>query len=380
MRIIDRYLGVPSCWILSGIFRLFPVKRRGLHPENVKNILVVKFFGLGSIILSTASLSMLRNRFPGASITFLSFAANRELLLRIPLVHNVVTVDTSSPWTFSRDVFRLIRMLAVSNFDIVFDFEFFSKFSTMLGALSRAPYRVGFHLPALWRSRLLTHSVPLATNRHVKEAFCSQIQELLGDTIAGECTPPLILTHDVISLDRKRTIVGQPIIVVNVNSGDTFLERRWSPERFAELIVHLSLDGGFAFVLTGTKSERAYVQKVIEHAAIPERCWNAAGLLTIPEFGALLQRCSLMLSNDSGPLHLAAALGATTVGLFGPESPDFYGPLGSAASSLYKKMPCSPCMNVYSAKSFRCPHDAQCMKNISVDDVIQVIEEVLAVA
>jgi len=134
------------------------------------------------------------------------------------------------------------------------------------------------------------------------------------------------------------------------------------------------------FALTGTLHERAYVQEVIDGTTIHERCWNAAGLLTIPELGALLQRCTLVISNDSGPLHLAACFGTPTIGLFGPESPDFYGPIGAAAFSIYKEIFCSPCMNVYGAKSFRCPFDAQCMKNIQIQDVVSLIEEVFAVA
>jgi ADP-heptose:LPS heptosyltransferase len=380
MRNIDRFFGVPLCWILGGILKLFPRKKVGVNPENVHNILVVKFFGLGSIILSTAALSMIRTRFPEATITFLSFESNRDLLERIPLVDNVVTMQTTALWTFSRDLFFLVRRLSRTNYEIVYDFEFFSKFSTVLAGISRAPYRVGFALPAMWRSRLLTHPVPLVKGRHVKEAFCSQVQTLPGDVDVEDMLPPVILPQDATSLQRKFPFDNASIIAVNVNAGDTFLERRWPADRFAELIDKLSRESDLCFVLTGTRLERGYVQEVIDRIAIPDRCWNAAGLLTIPELGALLQRCIMVISNDSGPLHLAAALGAPTIGLFGPESPEFYGPIGSLATSVYRQLPCSPCMNVYRAKSFRCPYDAQCMKNIQVNDVKQIIEEVLAVA
>jgi ADP-heptose:LPS heptosyltransferase len=380
MRNLDRFVGVPCCWILAGVLRLLPPNETVHSSREVHHILVVKFFGLGSIILSTAALSMLKKRFPQAMITFLSFESNRELLERIPLVDNVVTIRTTTFSTFASDLSSLVRTLFSAKYELVFDFEFFSKFSTMLVGMSRARYRVGFALPAMWRSRLLTHQVSLVKGRHVKEAFCSQVQALLVDASVEEIAPPTIFPEDSASLDRKMPSGGGSIITVNVNAGVTFIERRWAPYRFAELIEELSREGSFFFVLTGTMPERAYVQKVIETTSNPERCWNAAGLLKLPELGALLQRSTLVISNDSGPLHLAAALGAPTIGLFGPESPEFYGPIGSSAFSLYNKIPCSPCMNVYSAKSFRCPYDAQCMKSIQVGDVKQMIEEVLAVA
>lgn len=379
MRNIDRFFGIPLCWILVAVLKLFPRRKAVTGSEPVRSILVMKFFGLGSIILSTAALSMLRTRFPRAEIAFLSFASNRDLLERIPLVDNVLTIEPSTVRTFFRDLLVVLRRLARTNYEIVFDFEFFSKFSTALSAISRAPFRVGFALPAIWRSRLLTHQVPLVKGHHVKEAFCSQVQALLGEIAVEDILPPVILPQDENSLQRKIPMNSGFIVAVNVNAGDTFLERRWSPDRFAELIEELSGESDFFFVLTGTSQERAYVQNVLDHTGIPERCWNAAGLLTIPELGALFQRCTLVISNDSGPLHLAAVLGIPTIGLFGPESPEFYGPVGSSASSIYRKIPCSPCMNVYSAKSFRCPFDAQCMKNIEVRDIMQTIEEMLAV-
>jgi heptosyltransferase-2 len=100
-------------------------------------------------------------------------------------------------------------------------------------------------------------------------------------------------------------------------------------------------------------------------------------MLSIGELCEFFRRCDLLISNDSGPVHLAAALGLRTVALFGPETPSFYGPLSTAAVTVAKPIPCSPCMNVYAAKTFKCPYDAACMKAITVEDVKLVVEEML---
>jgi ADP-heptose:LPS heptosyltransferase len=69
-------------------------------------------------------------------------------------------------------------------------------------------------------------------------------------------------------------------------------------------------------------------------------------------------------------MHIAAAIGLPTVAIFGPESPEFYGPLGNRSINLFASLPCSPCLNIYNAKVFRCPINAQCMKDISVEQVV----------
>jgi ADP-heptose:LPS heptosyltransferase len=380
MRTIDRVVGIPLCWIAGAALTI--LARRKIDParHDVKHVLFIKFFGLGSVILSTSALSMVRSKNPESSLSFLTFSSNRGLLERLPLIDEILTVDPSNPWTFSKDLLAILKRLIRVRYDVVFDFEFFSKFSTLLSAATLAPIRVGFELPARWRSSLLTHSVPLVKGGHVKDAFCSQVQVLFEDSEPEDLVVPSLTDEDSEVIERRIGLHTGQIIVVNVNAGDTFLERRWPPERFASLITELSLESDFLFVLTGIATEREYVQSVIDKALLPQRCRNLAGQLTVPELGALLRLSSLVISNDSGPLHLAAVLGVPTIGLFGPESPAFYGPVGYSATSIYKKISCSPCMNVYDAKTFRCPYDARCMKNIQISDVKTVIDEVFAVA
>jgi ADP-heptose:LPS heptosyltransferase len=373
MRNIDRFLGVPFCWIVGGALKILPKEKEDLSRKRVVNILVIKFFGLGSILLSTPALSMLRSRFPQGHITFLTFSSNRDILERINLIDHVITLDPSNPWTFLLNVTSLLRIIYHRKYEIVLDFEFFSKFATAVCGFSRAQYRVGFELLTKWRRLNLTHSVPFAKGNHVREAFCAQVRVLCDGKDFRDILPPLIYDNDVDSMQRKIHVHGHQVIVVNVNAGDTFLERRWPSYRFVELISTLAKTQDYFFVLTGISTEREYVEEIINRTIEPSRCFNAAGLLTISELGALLQMCQLMISNDSGPLHLAASLGVATIGLFGPESPDFYGPLGPHAISIYKRISCSPCMNVYNAKTFRCPYGAKCMKNIETNDVVDAM-------
>lgn len=374
MRHIDRYVGIPLCWLLGFIQLLHQRNSNIIEQEKVHTILVIKFFGLGSILLTTPALTVIRSHFANARILYLTFESHRELLERLDIIDVALTIRTDNFRHFITDTLKAIIQLRKAKIDVVFDFEFFSKFSTILSFLSKSPVRAGFSLPAQWRKRLLTHSVVLTKEKHVVENFCEQVYALGAERIQTEVAVPHLSSDDISLISRKYGFDGKPIIAINVNAGKTFLERRWSPEKFAQLVDHLAERDGHVFVFIGSEEEKEYIEDVINQTECGNRCFNAAGIFSIGELLVVLKHSSLLVSNDSGPLHLAAGLGTPTVGLFGPETPVFYGPQNHHAISIYKKLPCSPCMNVYAAKTFRCPYNAQCMNSILVSDVKNTVE------
>jgi ADP-heptose:LPS heptosyltransferase len=104
---------------------------------------------------------------------------------------------------------------------------------------------------------------------------------------------------------------------------------------------------------------------------------NTAGWYSLRQLAALYSGSELVISCDSGPLHLADLLGVPCIGIYGPETPSFYGVTGPASIRLYKPISCSPCMNLYDARSFRCPYNARCMNEISPADVAGAAETIL---
>ncbi len=376
MRSIDRFIGIPVCLIIGWYRKFFRRKR----TRNIERILIIKFFGMGSIILSTPAISLLRNTYPNAHITFLSFHSNKELLERIPIIDTVITINTSTISSFISTTLILFRHLHSQHYDVVFDFEFFSKYSTALSGLSGAPVRIGFELPTRWRKIIVTDSVILSKEQHVTRAFCDQIFTLTEKLDIPDIVVPRTIESDISSMQAKVILNDANNICINVNAGETFLERRWPPEYFAKFVSNLSGKSHYNFYFIGSESERSYVQGVINQTTCPERCQNLGGLLTVPELMALLQKCDILISNDSGPLHLASALGTPVLGLYGPETPVFYGPAGNIKSAtIYRSIECSPCMNVYDSKTFTCPYNARCMKEISVKEVEQACSKLIAI-
>ena len=384
MRRIDRFAGIPLCWLTGMWLKVMWRSRMRSLPDQRKTVLVIKFFGLGSILLSTPFLTFLDRH--NCRIIFLTFDINRELVERFTQPTLVLTISTRSPLPFARDTLSALKCIWSSDVDTVFDLEFFSKFSTLLSALSKAPMRIGFELPTLWRRMNLTHQVPIIHSVHVKDLFLEQLKPF-GIVPSREPTAVSSLSSTRFERDSMEQKLGlrtnhADFVVLNINAGTTSLERRWAPDRFMKVVSVLKAKHpGIRFFFIGNTSEHDYVQDAIQGlSSEPRMCaTNCAGLLSLGELIALFERCSLLLTNDTGPLHIAAAVGTRIVALFGPESPQFYGPVASARV-VYKAISCSPCMNVYDAKLFICPYNARCMREISVDEVLAEVEPLLSQA
>ncbi len=379
MRAVDRFAGIPLCWITGVLVHLFPKRQRNEEP---KSILVMKFFGLGSILLSTAFLTALRKQYPDAAIAFMTFDKNEEIITRLPQLDSFLTISTTSVGSFCRTLFNALGTIRRLRPGIVFDLEFFSKFSTLLSTISGAPIRVGFRLPTRWRSLNITHPVQIDLSLHATELFLEQLKTLGIPTDAEIRITRLTATEmERASVERATEMQsGEQTIVVNINAGTTSLERRWPGERFVELVTALGEeDSSRRFYFIGLADERGYVSSVMANLGdVQARAVNCAGMLSFGELIALFQKTTLLITNDSGPMHIASSVGAPTVALFGPESPHLYGPTGKA-TVIYKSLSCSPCLSVYNAKSFVCPYNAKCMHEITTKEVLVTVRSVLPV-
>lgn len=377
MRFIDRYAGIPLCWLSGTVRKLW--RRR--TPRSIELILVIKFFGLGSILLSSPTLRSVREHFPKSRIIFLTFSSNSEILDEIPFVDERWLVDPRTVVSFLRSSILLAGHLMTTRVDVVLDLEFFSKFSTLLGAIARPSRHIGFTLPTLWREWNLTDSVPLDIHQHVTKTFHDTLRPL-GITGSRMLIPRFqtTLAEDSSDLESLNILVDGEIICINPNAGRTSLERRWKPERFSQMIEILRQEFPSASLcLIGSADEREYIDGIISLIGSPsDRIVNLGGSLKLKGLIALFSHSKLLITNDSGPMHLAAAVGLPTVALFGPESPLFYGPVGNRSINLYAGLPCSPCLNVYNAKVFQCPINVQCLKDISVDDVVAAAKTLLS--
>lgn len=380
MRHIDYFLGGAICLLLDVCERLRrSVLRRDVRRPEPRRVLVTKYLGMGSILLATPSLRALRTACPGCRIVLLTFESNAAFARRIPLIDEVIAIRTTSLLRFGIDTVRILRYIRSQCFDYVLDLEFFARFSTIMSYLSGAGCRVGYYLPQIWRGDLLDVPVHFNPYRHVSEIFAAQMAVMGINVDDFTITPPAVDAAASGRVEEVLALAGvrkeDAIAVVNVNASDLSFERRWPREHFVSLINALACSSGARFVLVGSPDERPYVAEVFAalSPAARARTLNLAGEQTLDEFIALLSMGSVCITNDSGPLHMAAALGTRTFSFFGPESPILYAPSGEGHTTFYAGIYCSPCLSVFNAKRAMCRGNNICMQAISPEVATCVI-------
>jgi ADP-heptose:LPS heptosyltransferase len=375
---IDRALGPLACALLQPLRWL-----RAAAPRRgpVERVLLIKFWGIGSLQLMTPALRSLRERHPRAELVLLTLRENEEFARGLGLLDDVITLDVAeAPRTLvACRIARLIGGLRRRRFDAVYDFEFFTHFSAIVTLLSGARDSHGFESPTVWRGGFHRHVAPFNRYWHVARNF-----RVLAGGEDGRAVGPADLVpwapgpaHALelgAALDAEGLDSGEgPLVVLNPNAGTLSLERRWPRVRFAELAARLVREEGARIALVGTLSERDWTSGVVERAGdLPAGSLvNLSGRLSFGALAALLDACDLFVTNDSGPMHIAAALATPTLGLFGPETPVMYRPIGVRARALHRPPACSPCINVHDNKVASCVRElAECLLALDVDLVM----------
>jgi ADP-heptose:LPS heptosyltransferase len=380
----DALLGSVACLALQP---LRWCRSRRPPAIDVRAVLAIKFWGVGSLQLLTPAAAALRRRRPGAELVLLTLAANRECAGRLGVFDRVLSLDVAGAgWLeLFRRIAALVLELRRERFDEVYDFEFFTRFSAVVSVLTGARRLAGFASTRVWRGGFHDERVPFNRYWHVARNF----RVLAGgedgrNVTAADLSPVRFDERDERDLEallaRRACDPSRPLAVLNPNAGTLSLERRWPPARFGALARRLAREDGLTVVLIGAAGEREHTEGAARAAGIASapgapasgaELLNLAGELSIGMLAALLARAAVVVTNDSGPMHLAAALGAPTVGLFGPETPVMYAPLGLEARALYRPPPCSPCINVHDNKVSSCIFgEPQCLVNIEVDEVL----------
>jgi heptosyltransferase-2 len=391
---LDKRVGPLLCTLLLGVRRLL---RRAppVRDTPISKILVLKFWGMGSIVLASPLLVALRERHPEARIDFATLEENDALLRLVPYVDRRITLGLGKGIPrFLLDTLRLILRVRRERYDLLLDLEFFTRYTAIFSFLANARITRGFSAKGSARGQLHDVEVPFNAYHHVATNFLTLLeanplrviparpgdeQVVLPALAAGEAARARC---DAALASQPGYRTGRPTVVINPNTGDMALERRWPPELMAELLRELARSEDVNLVLTGSSGERPFVESVVRLAGIEGRGVVAAGKLDLEAFIALLERAHVVVTNDSGPLHLARAAGAPVVALFGPETPVLYGPLRSRDVQPfrvhYRGLACSPCMFVHDNKVLSCWFaQARCMTEIEPREVLASVRELL---
>ena len=382
MKFLDKYAGYAACVLLTAFAQAFgrkkPVK---VDKDGIKKILIMKFWGLGSILLLSPAVAGIREEFGGARLVLFTSRRNREICESLGIFDEVRYLDVDKGWiSFARSLAGNMLRIFLDRFDMTVDFEFFTRFSAVLTFFTFSRIRVGYHAWEAWRGDIHNIKVPFNRYWNIMDNFYNLGTYIgVGGRSELRMSKPRFTESDRAAVDEllKCAGIGGGYIAANVNASDLVIERRWPYENFVEL-AKLSLEKhGRPIVFVGAPSEHGAVEAIVRSVGDP-RAVNLAGKVSIPQLARLFEGADLVISNDSGPLHLAVAMDAPTVSLFGPETPLVYGPKGEAHKVIFKNIDCSPCCNVHDRKSVHCYWEKpRCMSLITVREVFDAIDNAL---
>ncbi len=380
-----------------------------LTDRKFERILLIKLSAIGDVIHTVPLFKALRRRYPSARIDWISKPTPAKFLSDLPGIDNVIVYgenQTEVPqynWDGFTHFVRLIRdhrfvgmlsRLRSARYDLVIDMQGQLR-SGFVSMVTGSPVRMGFERPrkAVWETagKLLpegsiqrawkgsregawlayTHPISLPTldlhpiDRNLLAA------DLLGiPSQPADCQIPVRpeAAQRIDELLREKTgDASRPPILLT--PGTLWETKHWLPEGFASVARHF-LARGFPVILTGAPNEADKCQRIADAAP------GAVVLqTTLPEMAALMQRSSLVLANDSGPMHMATALGKTAFAVFGPTNPRWVGPYKRPDLVVSAGVQCSPC---FLRDLVRCKHDHACMRDISAEKVIDAMENSLA--
>lgn len=329
---------------------------------KLARILVIRLSSLGDVLLTTPVLRLLREHRPTAQIDFLTRAPYHDLLCANPCVDRLLVFD---PRHGLRQTLRTLRQ---TRYDVIIDLHRTLR-SRLLsrGLVARRKLTYTKHT---WRRALLVHLGwnTLRAMTPVPELYAAPLRRL-GITVP---LPPLEMHLTAASRDAMRLYLRQafpdrstaPLLAIA--PGARWPTKRWPVERFAAVAQELAQEQRAAVVLLGGTEDAALARALRQRLRVP--VLDSTGRLPLQHTAALLQQCRLLLSNDSGLMHLAAALQVPVVAIFGPTVQEFgFYPFQARARVLSAALPCRPCST---KGSIRCPRGHhRCMRQVTVAEV-----------
>jgi len=357
-RIIDKVVGSVLCALLC--IARFPTK-----PVSIpKKILVIKLWAVGESILTLPMIACLRKKYPKTDLTVLCRNRNKA----------VYEGKTDILLFEANELPKLL--FKYNTFDVVIDCEPYLNVSALLGWwLGRR--MIGFSHGL--RSLLYTDKIKYNDHHHVVQTYAEMLAPI-------QCTPRMLepLSHSTEDARLAEEVLKQAGIKKEILVGmcqsvaESGKWRKWPSERYSELADKLIEKFGVKIVLVGGKDTVENNELIRQKCKHMNSVMNLGGKTSLKQLFALVKRFNLFISNDTGPMHIAAAQGVPTIGLFGPNLPARFAPFGKGNIALYEKTWCSPCINVHKGRFPECfnAEKGLCMKQISVDNVFAAARQI----
>lgn len=345
---------------------LIPLARRTFLPRGgarpLERVLVIRPGGIGDAVLLIPAIRALKKKYPRAAVHVLAERRNAGVFLLCPDIERIFHYD------------RPMELMAAirGRYDAVIDTEQWHRLSALVARVVRAPISLGFSTNE--RRGLFSHPSPYSHDDYEVDSFLHLVGSLGVDPVFDAEEPFLFVPEQIRTTADRLGGIFSGNQVVALSPGGTIEERRWGRGRFHAVAERLSA-AGYGIAVIGGKADVAAGREIVK--GIPDGV-DLCGTLSLPESAAVIRRSAALIAGDSGVMHLGYAMGTKVVALFGPGIERKWAPRSSRVDVLNKHLPCSPCTKF--GYTGRCPIDAECMKRITVEEVVEAAMALLGKA
>lgn len=367
--------------VLGAAARVCGALGRPAAERPPSRVLLLRLERIGDLLMVVEAIASIRSLLPDARIDLAVGGWNAPLAALLPHVTEAEVLnapwltrgETVTPWL---GLITHARGWRARRYDLVVNFEPDIR-SNFLAWLSGAPRRVGY-----WTGgggAFLTDTLAYDPRAHVSINALRLAAHVTGGSISRQQGPMGAAALAVPAQETARAralLAGHPGPWIGLHASGGRAVKTWPVERFRELAARLIAERGAAIVLTGSAVDRQLVRQM--KAGLPaDRVLDVSGDLALPGLAALLQQLDVFITGDTGPMHLADAVGTPVVAIFGPSDPARYGPRGPHDRIVRIDLPCSPCNRIRLPPARCTGHTPDCLAGIQVSSVLEAADDVL---
>ncbi len=377
IKLVARRAAGVVLWLVCAALALAARLRHGrqpYRPECVERILIIRLDLIGDVLFSVPAIRNTRQRFPNARLDVLVAPNTAPLLTECPYVDNICTLDVHAlahvPGVFSlglwRQAWQTVQTLRAQRYNLCL--SLYGVPGATIGLLTGAPHRAGFADEAPPGSfSLLAAGSRIPQDRH--EVHCAlAVAQAAGAAAAPDRMEAWVSTADRAWAEATLAATGQAQWFACGHGARNGFAKIWPQRHWVSFIDQLH-QTGYRAVLVGGPDEVSKAAQISQACREPPLVLT--GKTTLGQLAAVLEQCALMVGSDSGPLHLAVALGRRVVGLYGATSWVRYGPFGQPDAVRRHPIFCSPCYRPETGKPAICRYGTvECMEELEPDQVL----------
>lgn len=386
---MEEKLGSLLSFILSFCSKAFILKS---FEKNEEKLLFVKFIEQGALVLHLHTFLAAQKKIGRKNVYLCTFESNRAFIRSLQIFdkENVCYIRNNSLFSFAVSYLRQAFVIRKIKISASVDLEFLASATVIFSILCGIPHRAAFIDPGFKQNRNKLINVPTkySAKIHVSETGMVLLRSLfeiesldLKDVLSKirdkmEKTLPKIESEEL-SIIMNKEDAYKFRIIIHPNFNDPLPLRKWPEENYSALIQELNKNYSEAIILiTGREDEFVLAQRFMKKLRA-DNILNLCGKTTWTDLLNLYRLSDILICSDSGPAHFASIFNLKTVVMFGPETPELYGPVGNQVRILYKPEKDAPDYDVYNNRMVK-SRDNSSMRNISVQDVMGEIQELLA--